>query len=711
MKQRYITFLGGACLLLSASAATTSPYYSELGDKSAKDIASDWTKIDANKDKTAWEYDSTDDNTSKVTGASCGVKYRYHSRNTADDWMVSPAIELSEGVEYEVSYWYKASKADKERMKLMVAGSPDAGDLAKGQQIAYYNTIGVTTWTQEKLTYTPDKSGPVYFGFHACSDANMWGISLRGFSIKENKVYPAAPSGLTVTPDSGKALKATLAWELPTLDDNGNPLSAEIKAVKVSRDGTPVAELPGDATSWVDTSIPAPGKYTYEVSVCIEGAESLPASVKSTWIGPLTAQALPYDETFKTPDFYTAFWTIVDVDGDASANVNTSYPPYSYAWGWQSNAMGNAHWASIHYPRNDAKTHDNDWLISAPLSFDSAGRYKVSFKVSAYRGTFTNNCTIEVYAGVGNAPRYMTISCGDPVTEVTRTGMNPNTDGQECAFEFDVPVAGTYYVGLNVAKTKVASDECSIHLGAFHCERLAEADGSPMAVVVTSEENPFWEPADVVAASLLPGYYHLTADAAVGDIPDAMLDKDFSDDFTVVKITEQADVTFAAEDGAFNSFTLVKVDHTPDVATDCVYNVVDGMFGVRFTAPALNAHGGRLYEIGTVNIYQGDNLVLTESGCKPGEECFYAAPVPSARALSDDGDYSVSFSNLNGESQRVVAANDITLGVESVAAEDGFKESPRRIFTTSGIEVDAADPAPGIYVIMQGGKVYKSVIK
>lgn len=77
MKQRYFTFLGSAWLLLFASAATIPPYYSELGDKLVKDIASDWIVINANKDNTTWEYDSTDDDISKVTGASCGVKYRY----------------------------------------------------------------------------------------------------------------------------------------------------------------------------------------------------------------------------------------------------------------------------------------------------------------------------------------------------------------------------------------------------------------------------------------------------------------------------------------------------------------------------------------------------------------------------------------------------------------------------------------------------------
>lgn len=711
MKQRYFTFLGSAWLLLFASAATIPPYYSELGDKSVKDIASDWIVINANKDNTTWEYDSTDDDISKVTGASCGVKYRYDSKNAADDWVVSPPIELSEGVEYVVSYWYKASKADKERMKLMVAESPDASALAAGRQIASYDLMAVAVWTNEELTFVPEKSGLLYFGFHACSNANQWGMYLRGFSIKENKVYPAAPSGLTVTPDAGRALSATLAWELPTTDDNGNPLSVGIMSVKISRDGVPVAELPGDATSWTDASLPGPGVYMYDVSVCIEGAESLPASVKSSWIGPLSAQSLPYDETFSSPDFYTSFWTIVDVDGDASANVNTSYPPYSYAWGWQSNLMGNAHWASIHYPRN-ASPADNDWLISAPLLFNSAGRYKVSFKVSAYRGTFTGDCTIEVYAGIGNAPRYMTIPCGDPVTSVSRTGMNPNTDGQECVFEFDVPVAGTYYVGLKMAKTKSSSGECSIHLGAFHCEQLSEGAENPMAVVVTSEDNPFWTPVDAVPANLLPGYYHLTAEAVVGDIPDAVLDKAFSDEFIVAKIVEQTNVTFFAEGGSFNSFVLVKADHTPDVATGCVYNIVDGFLGVKFTAPAFNANGGRLYEIGAANVYQGDNLMFTESGCKPGEECSYVIPVQSARSLSADGDYSVSFSNLSGEGERMLATKDITLGVGAVTTEDGGRASLRRIFTISGVEIDAATPpVPGIYIIMQGGKVNKSVVK
>ena len=133
---------------------------------------------------------------------------------------------------------------------------------------------------------------------------------------------------------------------------------------------------------------------------------------------------------------------------------------------------------------------------------------------------------------------------------------------------------------------------------------------------------------------------------------------------------------------------------------------------MKFTAPAFNANGGRLYEIGAANVYQGDNLMFTESGCKPGEECSYVIPVQSARSLSADGDYSVSFSNLSGEGERMLATNDITLGVGAVTTEDGGRASLRRIFTISGVEIDAATPpVPGIYIIMQGGKVNKSVVK
>lgn len=699
-----LTLIGMSCL---CAGAIDVPYVSAIGDKSLKGVAADWTVVDANNDKTAWEYDSTDDNMTAVTGFNAGIKYRYNSNNRADDWAFSPGFELKGGTEYVISYWAKESKAGKESMNVYIGNSLQPEDYGNLTPVREYPKNLGATWRNEKVTFTPDADGMYHVAFHVISDANQWGLFLRGFSIKENILCPAAPSGLQVTPAADKSLSATLSWVLPETDDEDNPLVTPLTGVNVRRNGELIATLDGDAVEYVDQEVPEAGVYEYAVSALIGRAESYSCSQMSSWIGMKTPQVLPYSENFKTPDFFKTFWTCIDVAGDAKPNSNSSYPPLSNAWCFQSNMMGNAWWAVIHSSRN-AEVADDDWLVSAPLAFPAAGKYKVSFKLSMYAGA-QYGCLIGVYAGTGDTPEAMEIPVGE-VTQVESTQLDPNTGGTPFEFEFEVSGAGVYYIGFH--STNPASVmERRLQLGAFAVEVVELYGDKVLVPPYDSASDEDWNDTDRLAFALAKGYYHASwaTGGEVGVDSEAVsLDSDFSEDYAVVKVEESCEAAFSAVE-PFTSFSIIPFDHTPAGVGECVYSHdEDGILVFTFKAPSINVSGSALYEISGVRMYADGELIAESDECVPGMETRVAVTNPVLR--SGDPVYTVALHNLSGEGEAVVAEKAVVSSIDNLFVRGESKAS--RIFRLDGVEVtNSGALAPGVYIEFKDDVARKIIVR
>lgn len=80
----------------------------------------------------------------------------------------------------------------------------------------------------------------------------------------------------------------------------------------------------------------------------------------------------------------------------------------------------------------------------------------------------------------------------------------------------------------------------------------------------------------------------------------------------------------------------------------------------------------------------------------------------------DDGKYlnSVSFAvgdgNVNLQKVHVIFSGDVTTGVENVAADS---TCAREYYNLSGLRVEASDLTPGIYIVRQGDKVTKELVR
>lgn len=712
MKKNYFLALTLACISALYAGAVQVPYSSAIGDLINGKIMEDWTVEDANNDKTSWEYDSTNDNFTTETGWDAGVKYKYNKDNQANDWLFSPAFELEAGKEYLISYWIKESKNNMESLSVHAGPSASSDDYENGSSLTlkeYDKNIGAQ-WIREKILFSPQTTGSYHIAFHVTSEPNQWGILLRGFTIKENILSPAAPTSLSIKPEPDKTLKATLTWVLPTTDDDGNMLSKALTGVNIRRNGKIIATLPGDATEYIDESIPEPGRYEYEVSALIDNSEGFGIKAISNWIGILTAQPLPFIEEFKNPDFFQTFWTTIDANNDAKINSNTSYPPLANAWCFQTNMAKNAYWAAISSARN-AEITDDDWLISPPLAFPAKGKYKISFKLAMYMGA-SAGCNLTVYVGKNNIVEAFDTEIAN-ITEVPSVQLNPNTDGTLYEYEFEVPSAGAYYIGFH-STNPASTVERRLQFGAFHAEVIELMENEILVPPYRSESDPNWTDKEELTFIAMPGYYHASwqTDGDVS-VDNFQLDTDFNTEYAVLKVEEESNVLFAST-SPFTAFEILPVNHTPAEAEECSYLLLptdEIEFSVK--APMLNIAGSSLYEIEGMKIYADDQLIAVGPAIAPGEVAKVTVdgtPVEPTRdaASVQEPVYTVVLHNLSGESSPKIAQKNVESGIENININD----LSGKLYNINGVEVKSdSKPAAGLYIEIVNGNARKVIVK
>ena len=246
MKRISLLISAGLLSLATLAQAKTVPY--------ATDMTDGWTIVDVNNDSKTWEVTTS---SSASTGYDKGVKYGYHSTNAANDWIISPSVTLTAGTEYKVKFWHKEGSASfKENFSLYASTGSTPESLAAGTLIADFNQSYTSEWTKAVYVFKPTESGDYHFGFKAYSDMDKLNIMLTGFEVAFNAFAPAPVTGFTVTPGANRALEATLAWTLPTTDNEGVPFGegVTISNVYIYRDNALVQTLDGNAATWTDNA-------------------------------------------------------------------------------------------------------------------------------------------------------------------------------------------------------------------------------------------------------------------------------------------------------------------------------------------------------------------------------------------------------------------------------------------------------------------------
>lgn len=466
MKKFYTLLLGASLPLLAFADGKTLPYESQFYQDD------EWVVHNVNEDAETWtDYSSTSDFSG--SGYTVGKKYKYHSDNAANDWLVGPAIHLEAGVAYKVKFYRRVSSSSyEEKLKLFIGTeNTPASLLESGTELIRVEDKN-TTGCYHAVPLTVDATGDYYFGFQCYSDANKFNQYITGFQVREDVFAPGAPTNLTVVPGADRAMTATLSWALPVKDLDGVaiPDGATYDEIRILRDGVQLntPDLAGDATEFVDSEAfgLTSGVHTYQVISVVNGAASPAATVTSKYIGPIAPMTIPFSaltDTWGSQDDFELFWT---TDKGRDSDTYKSWELYMPTYG-----------DTTPYLRYYSSSALDEWLISPTLALTESGVYRVS-----YNGGFSgDNVTLGMYTGSGTTLGSYT----DKIAEKTGKQVRDNLIygfftidepvNKQLAFHIECPYTNwNYYYAYDIKVEK------------WH---IAPAQIADLAVAVTSDGN------------------------------------------------------------------------------------------------------------------------------------------------------------------------------------------------------------------------------
>lgn len=254
---------------VSVGSSLSLPYHNGLSTSASME---DFTIVDANDDGSTWSFD----------GNYNMVAYTANSSNAADDWFITPPINMQKGAAYKFSF---DAVNDYPTERVAAAVGTDA--TAEAMTDIVIEPTEVTYQPRRRTlsgTFRATEDGMRYFGIHAISDADCNHLYVDNLNITEvSASAPDSPTDLVVTPGEKGATTAALSFTAPTRMLGGAALTDKMDIV-ISRNGESLTTLtsvtPGQKCSYNDPSVPS-GSCVYAVhAVDASGNEGLETTAK-----------------------------------------------------------------------------------------------------------------------------------------------------------------------------------------------------------------------------------------------------------------------------------------------------------------------------------------------------------------------------------------------------------------------------------------------
>lgn len=225
-------------------------------DFNTADQWSQFTIIDANGDATGTGSDTKGCWSQWINQGEGAAQYAYSKTNKADDWMVTPGINLKAGKSYYVRFKLRCVQPSyPERIEVKYGTAPTV-DAMTGEVLAETEVRNSEYQAYEQLV-TPASDGVYYFGFHALSDPFMYVLYVDDVAViaAPEAASPAAVGNATATPSreeittgSGRPKRdVTLSFTLPEKNFGGEALTS-LSGVKIYVDGELMEEITDDLT-------------------------------------------------------------------------------------------------------------------------------------------------------------------------------------------------------------------------------------------------------------------------------------------------------------------------------------------------------------------------------------------------------------------------------------------------------------------------------
>ena len=367
------------------------PYFDDFSDASTRDL---WTVVNANNDESSWgsAYTWSFNDYNQCWGIYTGPYNMGDDQESADDYLISPGIEIEEGISYALIVNMRNTFANyQERVSLMIGTDPN--DVTTFQVLDSDEAYDVGgTLADWEADFQVEESGTYYFAVRVYThrEDNASGIFVYSMAVDKlgKNEAPAEVTNLTVIPEENGEMIAEVTFTVPTTTLNGGELTNPLTA-NVYRDGgeAPVAQFPvevGAAAQWTDNTVEGVGVHTYTVGISNDSGEGKRVSAEA-FIGVYTA---PYANAFDNEDDARFFVTV---------NDSSIYSTNEYRWIWSSYNQNLALGGYGYFVQHPV---EKIWLYmpAIKLEKDMVYTYAFNWTYSSY------NQVCPGYAGIGMAP-------------------------------------------------------------------------------------------------------------------------------------------------------------------------------------------------------------------------------------------------------------------------------------------------------------------
>lgn len=299
-------------------------------DLSKKDVFEFFQVIDANEDDKTWSW-----------GASYGTSCTYNSSLSADDYLVSPAIKLEAGKNYNII------------IKARNLGYPERFEVKAGK-VASVEGLNITAIQPTIVEngelddfegeFSVAEGGLYFLAIHSISDPDMFRLIVDKFTIEQGASAdaPAVVENFVAAPGAEGAIEANISFKAPSKAINGNALTEALTKVEILRDDAVVKTLEnvalGSAQNWKDENVEQGKTYVYQVIPYNEAGRGTKSEKQSVFIGVDVPADITGISVLDQQTKVTLNWDAVTV-GQNGGYVNPAQVEYiiwSTAWveGW-----------------------------------------------------------------------------------------------------------------------------------------------------------------------------------------------------------------------------------------------------------------------------------------------------------------------------------------------------------------------------------------
>ncbi len=192
--------------------------------------------FNVNEDNRTWAYDASTDS----------FKYTYHSSNPADDWAISPGIEIEEvEANYTITVYARSYSAGYPELMEVYMGTERTPEGMTVEALPP-TTVATSSFDPFTADFTIPEAGTYYIGLHAISDADVFYLMVNRIELKYNgeivKVITPGASAQTAVGLRGAIRLNGMAGEQVTLMTMAGQT---LNSLKVAENSLTIPAAPG----------------------------------------------------------------------------------------------------------------------------------------------------------------------------------------------------------------------------------------------------------------------------------------------------------------------------------------------------------------------------------------------------------------------------------------------------------------------------------